>query len=141
MSTSAYNGIPATELGGAAWRKSSASSSQGACVEFALLGDGSVAMRNSRFPDGPALIYTKAEIAAMLDGAPPASSTAWPADPRGRGSAAADPATGRIHAAVCVRGLMQAPGGGGKPEGSAAGTGRGPAAGATELSEAVPGTI
>jgi Domain of unknown function (DUF397) len=69
MSTSAYNGIPATELDGAAWRKSSASNSQGACVEFALLGDGAVAMRNSRFPDGPALIYTKAEIAAMLDGA------------------------------------------------------------------------
>ena len=69
MSTSVYNGIPATELSGAAWRKASASNSTGACVEFALLGDGSVAMRNSRFPDGPALVYTKAEIAAMLDGA------------------------------------------------------------------------
>ena len=69
MSTSAYNGIPATELADVAWRKSSASNSQGACVEFALLEDGSVAMRNSRFPAGPALVYTKAEIAAMLDGA------------------------------------------------------------------------
>ena len=69
MSTSAYNGIPATELVGAAWRKSSASNSQGACVEFAQLSDGSVAMRNSRFPEGPALVYTPAEIAAMLDGA------------------------------------------------------------------------
>jgi hypothetical protein len=69
MSTSAYNGIPATELVGAAWRKASASNSQGACVEFAQLGDGSVAMRNSRFPGGPALVYTPAEIAAMLEGA------------------------------------------------------------------------
>lgn len=69
MSTSAYNGIPANDLVGAAWRKSSASNSQGACVEFALLSDGSVAMRNSRFPEGPALVYTNAEIAAMLVGA------------------------------------------------------------------------
>ena len=69
MSTHAYNGIPATELVGAAWRKSSASNSQGACVEFARLGDGSVAMRNSRFPEGPALVYTPAEIVAMLNGA------------------------------------------------------------------------
>jgi hypothetical protein len=70
MSTSsAYNGIPATELVGAAWRKSRASNSQGACVEFAPLDDGSVAVRNSRFPEGPALVYTRAEIAAMLDGA------------------------------------------------------------------------
>ncbi|HEV2637886.1 MAG TPA: DUF397 domain-containing protein [Actinocrinis sp.] len=69
MSTSAYNGIPAGDLAGAAWRKAGASNSQGACVEFARLGDGSVAVRNSRFPDGPALVYTPAEIAAMLDGA------------------------------------------------------------------------
>lgn len=69
MSTSAYNGIPANDLVGAAWHKSSASNSQGACVEFALLSDGSVAMRNSRFPEGPALVYTNAEIAAMLVGA------------------------------------------------------------------------
>lgn len=69
MSTSAYNGIPASDIAGAAWRKAGASNSQGACVEFAPLEDGSVAVRNSRFPDGPALVYTKAEIAAMLDGA------------------------------------------------------------------------
>ncbi|MGH3415346.1 MAG: DUF397 domain-containing protein, partial [Actinocrinis sp.] len=34
---SPYNGIPAADLTGAAWRKSSHSNSQGACVEFALL--------------------------------------------------------------------------------------------------------
>ena len=63
------NGMSATLVDGAAWRKSSYSNSQGNCVEFAALTDGSVAVRNSRFPEGPALVYTRAEIAAMLAGA------------------------------------------------------------------------
>jgi Domain of unknown function (DUF397) len=37
-------------------------------VEVADLADGAVAMRNSRYPSGPALICTRAEIAAFLDG-------------------------------------------------------------------------
>jgi hypothetical protein len=37
-------------------------------VEFAKLPDGEIAVRNSRFPDGPALVYTPAEIEAMLLG-------------------------------------------------------------------------
>ena len=63
-----YNGIPATQLTGAGWRKSSASNSQGACVELAKLGSGEFAVRNSRYPDGPALIYTLAEVAALIEG-------------------------------------------------------------------------
>jgi hypothetical protein len=63
-----YNGMPATQLSGAAWRKSSVSNSQGACVELARLGDGEFAVRNSRHPDGPALIYTRAEITALIEG-------------------------------------------------------------------------
>ena len=63
-----YNGMPATELSGAGWRKSSASNSQGACVELARLGSGEFAVRNSRNPDGPALIYTRAEIEALISG-------------------------------------------------------------------------
>ena len=51
------------------WRKSSYSNSQGNCVEFAALGDGNVAMRHSRDPQGPAIIYTRPEIQAMLAGA------------------------------------------------------------------------
>ena len=64
-----YNGMPATELRGATWRKSRRSNSQGNCVELAELADGAVAMRNSRHPDGPALIFTQAEIAALILGA------------------------------------------------------------------------
>lgn len=64
----AYNGMAATELRGVVWQKSRASNSQGACVEFAKLPGGDVAVRNSRHPDGPALVYTPAEIEAMLAG-------------------------------------------------------------------------
>jgi len=63
-----YNGMPATELSSAGWRKSSASNSQGACVELAKLASGEFAVRNSRNPEGPALIYTRAEIAALIEG-------------------------------------------------------------------------
>jgi hypothetical protein len=34
-----------------------------------LLSGGDIAVRNSRDPDGPALIYTKVEIQALLQGA------------------------------------------------------------------------
>ncbi|MFY1675454.1 DUF397 domain-containing protein [Streptomyces sp. WMMC905] len=64
----ARNGVAATRLRGAAWQKSRHSNSQGSCVEFARLPGGEVAMRNSRFPEGPALVYTRAEIEAMLLG-------------------------------------------------------------------------
>lgn len=64
-----FNGMPAADLIGVTWRKSSISNSQGACVELARLGDGGYAVRNSRFPDGPALVYTQAEIAALIEGA------------------------------------------------------------------------
>jgi uncharacterized protein DUF397 len=63
-----YNGMAATQLHGVAWQKSRHSNSQGSCVEFARLPGGDVAVRNSRFPDGPALVYTRAEIEAMLLG-------------------------------------------------------------------------
>jgi hypothetical protein len=62
------NGTPAGQLGSVLWRKSRASNPSGNCVELAGLEDGAVAVRNSRFPDGPALVYTRAEIAAFLAG-------------------------------------------------------------------------
>ena len=62
------NGIPADRLSGAEWRKASYSGAVGNCVEVAPLTTGEIAMRNSRFPTGPALVYTRAEIEAMLLG-------------------------------------------------------------------------
>ena len=41
----------------------------GNCVQMGKLTDGRVAIRDSKDPDGPALFYTPAEIAAMVDGA------------------------------------------------------------------------
>jgi hypothetical protein len=68
MTNTPFNGMPAATLVDAQWRKSSYSNSQGNCVEVSALGDGSVAMRNSRDPQGPALLYTRAEITALIQG-------------------------------------------------------------------------
>jgi hypothetical protein len=64
-----FNGMPATDLAGVSWMKSRRSNSTGNCVELAKLANGSVAVRNSRHPEGPALIYTHAEIEALVLGA------------------------------------------------------------------------
>jgi hypothetical protein len=63
------NGTSATDLGGVTWQKSRRSNSSGNCVEMAQLPDGEIAVRNSRHPDGPALVYTRAEITALILGA------------------------------------------------------------------------
>ncbi|MQA83123.1 MAG: DUF397 domain-containing protein [Streptosporangiales bacterium] len=63
------NGMAATALSGAKWQKSRYSNSTGNCVEVAGLPDGNVAVRNSRHPGGPALIYTRSEFKALLLGA------------------------------------------------------------------------
>lgn len=55
-------------LHGAAWRKAQCSVANGACVELAPAGE-LIAMRDSKNPDGPVLMYTKVELAAFLDGA------------------------------------------------------------------------
>ena len=67
--TEIRNGISAGQLYGVAWRRSQRSGAVGNCVELAPLAGGEVAVRNSRYPDGPALIYTRDEIAAFLFGA------------------------------------------------------------------------
>ncbi|MFF0740526.1 DUF397 domain-containing protein [Streptomyces sp. NPDC004111] len=63
------NGVTASDIPDAEWVKSSASEKDGNCVEVAKLNGGAVAVRNSRFPDGPALVFTRAEMSAFLTGA------------------------------------------------------------------------
>jgi hypothetical protein len=65
----AHNGISAALLP-VAWQKSARSNPSGNCVEMGELPDGTgIALRNSRDPNGPALIYTFDEIAAFIGGA------------------------------------------------------------------------
>ena len=60
--------VPALQVEGANWQKSTFSG-QHACVEVAMLNGGQVAVRHSRQPDGPALVFTPEEWSAFLQGA------------------------------------------------------------------------
>lgn len=63
-----HEGGSAALLRGAVWRKSSRSGAMGNCVEVAALDSGEFAVRNSRHPSGPALVFTRAEWLAFLGG-------------------------------------------------------------------------
>lgn len=67
----AYNGMPATDLPPTVtWQKATASNPSGNCVELAKLpGGAGIAVRNSRDPHGPVLVYTPEEIIGFLEGA------------------------------------------------------------------------
>lgn len=73
------NGVRASSLG-ASWIKSRHSNAEGNCVEVADLGDGGIAVRNSRDPDGPALVYT-----------PRKWPRSWPARRTGSSTTCSDP--------------------------------------------------
>jgi hypothetical protein len=57
-----------TALSHLLWRKSRRSNASGNCVELAQLPEGGVALRNSRDPEGPALLFTRDEITAFVNG-------------------------------------------------------------------------
>jgi hypothetical protein len=48
------------------WRKSARSGKQGNCVELGTVAARGVAVRNSRFPEGPALVFSVGEMASFL---------------------------------------------------------------------------
>jgi Domain of unknown function (DUF397) len=66
MADAVYNGMPAGDLPDLTWRLAGEAD---AGVEMARLPDGQIAVRNATDPSGPALIYTRAEIEALIGGA------------------------------------------------------------------------
>ncbi|WP_327099240.1 DUF397 domain-containing protein [Nocardia vinacea] len=56
------------DLSGAKWYKSSRSSSTKDCVEVAHLDGGTVGVRDSKNPTGPALVFSPAEWDAFTAG-------------------------------------------------------------------------
>ena len=56
------------DLTRAAWRTSSRSGGSGQCVEVATNLPGIVAVRHSKDPDGPVIVYTDAEWDAFTGG-------------------------------------------------------------------------
>ncbi len=58
----------AIDLSAAGWRKSTYSNAQANCVEVAGNLPGAVAVRDSKDPHGPALIFTPDEWAAFAAG-------------------------------------------------------------------------
>jgi hypothetical protein len=68
ISQPTHSDISAADLAGVTWRRNRHSGQLGNCVQTAAL-PGEVAMGNSRHPDGPALIFSRDEMAAFLAGA------------------------------------------------------------------------
>lgn len=52
-----------------AWRTSSYSGDNGACVQLAALPDGRIAVRDSKHPEGAMLVFTRIELRAWVQGA------------------------------------------------------------------------
>ena len=61
--------VIASSLTAVTWQKSHHSNPSGECVEMAALAGAQIAIRNSRDPEGPALICTKADVGAFIQGA------------------------------------------------------------------------
>ncbi|MFI9785143.1 DUF397 domain-containing protein [Kitasatospora sp. NPDC051984] len=62
------NGMPADTID-VTWIKSTASAPTGQCVELAVVETRDLVVRNSRDPQGPALLFTPGEFEAFVQGA------------------------------------------------------------------------
>ena len=60
--------IESASATGLEWVKSSFSGNNNDCVEVAALPDGARALRDSKNPDGPALVFPATEFAAFVGG-------------------------------------------------------------------------
>ena len=68
MERETHNGMLADQLANPVWRKSSYSGAQGNCVELTWPDGDLAAVRNSRDPHGPVLVYARGDLAAFLAG-------------------------------------------------------------------------
>jgi hypothetical protein len=69
MTDPVYSGMPAMALGTEGWEKPWSGTNGGTCIEAKKLPDGRVALRQSTDPAGPALIYSRSEVASFLEAA------------------------------------------------------------------------
>lgn len=60
------NDMPTASMAAVRWTKSSHSNPNGNCMELARLAAGKIAVRNSRHPGGPTLVYSHAEMTAFV---------------------------------------------------------------------------
>jgi hypothetical protein len=60
--------VAVPDLTTARWRTSSFSGNNGTCVQIAALPHGHIAVRNSNHPDDGAVLVTRAEINAWING-------------------------------------------------------------------------
>ena len=60
--------LSASERASLSWLKARSSTANGHCIEIASA-TGNIAIRDSKDPNGPILVYTPAEFRAFLDGA------------------------------------------------------------------------
>lgn len=66
---SLYTGMTASSIPGARWKKSSASDDAINCVEVCEASETSIAVRDSKAPDGPALVVGRGAMSAFFEGA------------------------------------------------------------------------
>ncbi|MER5813847.1 DUF397 domain-containing protein [Streptomyces californicus] len=64
-----HNGMAASSIPGAHWKKSSRSDDAINCVEVFVANESCVAVRDSKGPDGPALVVGRNAMSAFVEGA------------------------------------------------------------------------